>query len=169
MMKAIFNFTPQEKTVIIFLTVSFFIGGAITLYRRHRPNFSSESKLYSNFSSVERCSTSYFNDSTNNRKILDSLLAENKRQNLLKKEEQFWQKKSFPPDIRRLSDTGKVNINIASQRELEKLPGIGPVMARKIIDYRTRFKEFKTKEQIKEVGGIGEKTFQKLRDHITVE
>ncbi len=62
----------------------------------------------------------------------------------------------------------KTNINTASLEELEKLPGIGPSKARAIIDYRTTNGLFKDIEEIKNVKGIGEKTFEKLKDLITV-
>lgn len=62
----------------------------------------------------------------------------------------------------------KININTASLEELEKLPGIGPSKAQAIIDYRTTNGLFKDIEEIKNVKGIGEKTFEKLKDLITV-
>jgi len=62
----------------------------------------------------------------------------------------------------------KININTASLEELEKLPGIGPSKAQAIIDYRTNNGPFKSIEEIKNVKGIGEKTFEKLKDLITV-
>ena len=64
--------------------------------------------------------------------------------------------------------SGKININTASAGELETLPGIGPSYAQKIIDYRTSSGRFTAIEDIKKVPGIGEKTFQKIKDLITV-
>lgn len=62
---------------------------------------------------------------------------------------------------------GKININIASLAELDSLPGIGPVYAQRIIDYRQK-KSFSTLEEIMEIQGIGEKTFEKFKDLITI-
>lgn len=59
---------------------------------------------------------------------------------------------------------GKININTASQSQLETLSGIGPVYARKIIEGRP----YKTIEEIQKVSGIGPKTFEKIKDKITV-
>jgi competence protein ComEA len=62
----------------------------------------------------------------------------------------------------------KVNINTANASLLETLPGIGPVKAQNIIDYRTEHGPFLSIEEIKNVGGIGEVTYDGLRDLITV-
>jgi comEA protein len=64
--------------------------------------------------------------------------------------------------------TGKVNINTASAAELDLLPGIGPAYASKIIDYRQSHAGFKSIDEIKNVKGIGEVTFGKLKDLITI-
>lgn len=64
--------------------------------------------------------------------------------------------------------TQKININTASQTELETLPGIGPSTALKIINYRNGNGKFKTIEQIKEVNGIGDSKFEKIQELISV-
>ena len=63
----------------------------------------------------------------------------------------------------------KVNINTADADELDALPGIGPVLARRIIDWRTANGPFTDPEQLLEVDGIGQATLDGLRDHITTE
>ena len=62
----------------------------------------------------------------------------------------------------------KVNINTCTQTELETLPGIGPVTALKIIEYRNEKGKFKSIEEIKEVSGIGESKFNQIKDLIKV-
>ena len=64
---------------------------------------------------------------------------------------------------------GKVNINTASQEELDALPGIGPSIATKIIDYREQNGKFNSIEEIKEVSGIGDAKYDKIKDSITVK
>ena len=60
-----------------------------------------------------------------------------------------------------------ININIASQKELETLSGVGEVTSLKIIDYRNQ-SPFGSIEDIMDVSGIGEKKFQKIKDFITI-
>ena len=59
-----------------------------------------------------------------------------------------------------------ININTASQSELEKLPGVGPVTARAIIDHREKHGRFKRPEDIMQVPGIKESRYQALQDYI---
>lgn len=61
----------------------------------------------------------------------------------------------------------KVNINTASQEELESLPGIGPALATQIIAYRDANGPFKKIEDLVDVPGIGPKTYEKVKDLIT--
>ena len=61
-----------------------------------------------------------------------------------------------------------VNINTASPSELEALPGIGPAKAKAIVDYRQQHGAFKSVEELKNVKGIGEGIFSKLKAEATV-
>jgi competence protein ComEA len=61
-----------------------------------------------------------------------------------------------------------VNLNTASQSELETLPGIGPSFAQRIIDYRQDNGGFRSIEEVQAVSGIGEKTFQKIKGQISI-
>ena len=63
---------------------------------------------------------------------------------------------------------GKINLNSATESELQTLPGIGPSKASAILEYRETNGSFKTIEDLMEISGIGDKTFEKLKEHITV-
>ncbi|HWO97945.1 MAG TPA: helix-hairpin-helix domain-containing protein [Bacillus sp. (in: firmicutes)] len=62
-----------------------------------------------------------------------------------------------------------VNINSASSEELQSLPGIGPAKAEAIITYREEQGGFQKKEDLMNVSGIGEKSFEKIKEHIAVQ
>ena len=63
----------------------------------------------------------------------------------------------------------KININKATQTEIETLPGIGPSTALKIINYRNEHGKFKNIEDIKNVSGIGDSKFENIKEYICVE
>lgn len=62
----------------------------------------------------------------------------------------------------------KININTAAVEDLTKLTGIGPILAERIVAYRSKYGFFTKIEQIKQVEGIGEKKFEAIKDYITV-
>lgn len=62
-----------------------------------------------------------------------------------------------------------VNINKADVEDLETIPGIGPSMAEKIVNYRNENGNFKSIEDLKNVSGIGEKKFESMREYICVK
>jgi len=73
-----------------------------------------------------------------------------------------WGNRSFTIDT-------KININTATQQELESLPFIGPEHAQRIIAYRNASGPFETIESIQDVYGISPNTFENIKDLITVE
>ena len=63
---------------------------------------------------------------------------------------------------------GMVNINTADEKELDKLPGIGPAMAKRIVEYRMENGAFQAPEEIKRVKGIGDAKYEKMKDKIAL-
>ena len=66
-------------------------------------------------------------------------------------------------------DTSLVNINKAGVSELTQLPGIGETRAGQIVEYRENHGKFSSKEDLKNVSGIGDSTYEKLESHIIVD
>lgn len=64
---------------------------------------------------------------------------------------------------------GKVNINTATQNELENLPGIGPSIASRIIEYRQQNGKFNKIEDLQNVKGIGDAKFNNVKEYVTVQ
>ena len=67
-----------------------------------------------------------------------------------------------------LQRSRQVDVNQATAEELVRLPGIGPTLAKRIVDYRIQHGRFETAEGLRHVAGIGPKTFEGLKDHVAV-
>jgi competence protein ComEA len=67
------------------------------------------------------------------------------------------------------SNISKINLNQADENELQNLPGIGPSKAAAIISYRNENGPFQTIDDLKKISGIGDKTFDKLKESIIVQ
>ena len=61
-----------------------------------------------------------------------------------------------------------MNLNSATAAQLEELPGVGPVLAQRIVDWRTEHGRFASVDELGEVSGIGEKIFAALQPKVTV-
>ncbi len=68
-----------------------------------------------------------------------------------------------------ISANGKVNINTATEAELDTLPGIGVTLAKRIVEYRSANGAFKAIEDIRNVNGIGQKRYDDIKDLITIK
>ena len=60
--------------------------------------------------------------------------------------------------------TAPVSLNTATLDQLDTLPGVGPVLAQHILDYRTRNGGFRAVDELREVNGIGDRRFAELRN-----
>jgi len=64
--------------------------------------------------------------------------------------------------------TAVVDLNAATVSDLDTLPGVGPVMAGRILDWRSAHGRFTSVDQLREVSGIGARTFERLKPHVRV-
>lgn len=64
--------------------------------------------------------------------------------------------------------TGQVNLNTADLAELDSLPGVGPVLAQRILDWRAEHGRFSSVDELGEVSGIGEKLLARLKPKVTL-
>jgi competence ComEA-like helix-hairpin-helix protein len=78
-----------------------------------------------------------------------------------------------PGEIPYLSSSGQeenaIDLNRATADELQLLPGVGPALSKRIVEYREAKGDFARIEDIMQVSGIGPKTFEAIRDYLTVE
>ena len=68
-----------------------------------------------------------------------------------------------------LASSRQIDVNTANVAELERLPGVGPALARRIVEYRTTRGHFRTPEELSQVPGIGPKTYKTLQEYVTVK
>ena len=62
----------------------------------------------------------------------------------------------------------RIDLNTATEADLDTLPGIGPALAQRIIDYRTQHGAFRTVDELRNVSGIGDAKFAEIKDLVTV-
>ena len=67
-----------------------------------------------------------------------------------------------------LQAEGRISINTADEKALDSLPGIGPAMAKRIVEYRQQQGAFEQLEDLKKVRGLGPAKYEKLKDKITL-
>ncbi len=153
-----FGFTPTEGKVVLFLLVTFVIGGAIKLYRYHYPSAFLPSFDYSQFDKEFdlRARLIDSTDAEQKRKLGDaSATTSSKRKTARAKKADRLQ--------------SVVNINTATKAELMKLPGIGEALAERILIYRDQNGAFKDVSELQKVKGIGGKKFGRIRPLVKVE
>ncbi len=146
--------TSREAKALWFLLTLLFLGIVVSEYQKHRPAFSSD--IYAKTDSL-------FLHATNAMKEREQLVPADSHSlaleaTTLEDSIATFFKSAFP-----------ININTATHADLEKLPRIGPKMAQRIIDYRTSNGPFQKTSDLKQIKGIGEKTFERLQEKVSVK
>lgn len=135
-------FTKNEQRVVLFLCIGFFVGLCLRIYNDHfrpLPDIATEKP----------------------RVIAASVEAMQSGREKASDEQR--------PGAAASNQTEKIDINRASFEELTQLPGIGEVMARRILDYRNRKGPFQTMPSLLEIKGIGPKKLEKMDNYIIID
>jgi competence ComEA-like helix-hairpin-helix protein len=72
------------------------------------------------------------------------------------------------PASRRLDDAAPIDLNAADAATLDRLPGVGPVLAARIVEHRTTLGAFERVEDLRAVRGIGPRLLERIRPHVVV-
>lgn len=169
------SFTPQEIKALLFLLAALLVGSGITIYKRQHPDFAPElvfnrspssSSEYGNQSDEASRDTSHPISRSSSAALATDL---NVQRPLSQNESQSQVPQSGILPVQRDPSTRKIDLNSASASELELLPHIGPVLSQRIVNYRKTRGKFRRIEDLMRVSGIGEKTFEKIKDLIAVD
>ena len=164
-------FTRQEQRIIIFLGVAMLLGTGVLLIKRFQPGWIMRLSMGKPDFDVEKDQKSP--RLINNTSIpADRPVQEQQSDQGTGSDTSDRTVEKQRSDQDRESDKApetphtklKININTASQTELETLPGIGPAKAQWIIDYREKHGKFTNIDEITNIRGIGDATLRKLRD-----
>jgi competence protein ComEA len=155
-----FNFTSSEIKALLFTVTVLLVSGIYQLLSPHKNiqppiDYSKPDSIFQRLSNnnnpVKSIETNILHQEINNAQKDNEVKK-------VKREKTKNEKLSPSP----------VNINTASEQDLQKLPGIGPAMSRRIIDYRNSNGNFEQPEDLTNVKGIGKKTMEKLMPYIKI-
>ena len=170
-----FNFTPQEIRALLFLLIALLIGSGITIYKKKHPRFAPEliSEEHPPNSSENQ---NQFDEATNDVElhVVDTSQEISESLTSSAVSNQMAENRSQDPELKISSNDQsflkeRIDLNSASASELELLPQIGPILSQRIINYRKTKGKFQRIEDLVKVPGIGPKTFEKIKDFITVK
>jgi competence protein ComEA len=139
------GFTPQEKKAVLLLTLTVLVGTGVLVYKKYNPEFAPE-LLTGDYTRRSYTASPSSADDTQAVGAESTSVATSA---------------ALPP--------AKLNLNTASFEDLERLPRIGPVIAKRIIDFRHLKGGFASADELIQVQGIGPKTYSALKELVTVE
>lgn len=156
--------TVKELTVISFLLITFCAGLIIKYSGWKKPNEYDYSETDKNFESKLKNSFVELKNS-----VRDSQQQQRANEISALADSLGIEHEKYKPDQKEIKPGTKININSSLAADLMKLPGIGEVMAERIIEYREANGFFIKPDDLKKVKGIGDKKFEKLKEYILVE
>ncbi|OQX86138.1 hypothetical protein B6D60_06745 [candidate division KSB1 bacterium 4484_87] len=136
-------FTQQERNLLLFLIIGLIIGAAVKIFKPIHKKPEIEKQAYWEFQNKLDAIGSV-PDTTQKLADDQSLKPEKKRRDF------------------------RININTASADEMVNLPRVGPVLAKRIVDYREQHGYFDSVEELIRVKGIGKKRLEKLKPFVFV-
>jgi len=164
------GFTRNEAAVILFLVGVLLAGQAIGMLNDEQTRQTDFKEEYRQYDMVFAARSSEI-------PVAESKVSDNKRNMSADGQSSLRSEKSESGRLNIVAEplkqqtqiTEVININRATASELEQLPGVGPVTAQRIIDYREQKEPFSAVEDIMNVKSIGPKKFEKLRTFICTE
>lgn len=155
------GFTQTEIKVILFLAFFFVVGLGYKIYlQKDAPNYRNF-----NYSRQDSIFEKYVAEEKNKLKEEKSIISVDSNSEVLNFSPGNSKKKQFNT----LPGEKSININTADVKTLIKIPGIGPKTAKKIVILRTQRSGFKTLKELKDVKGIGESKFNKIKKFLYIE
>ena len=155
-----FNFTSSETKALLFTVTVLMVSGAYQLISPRKSLLPSID--YSKSDSVFRRLSSKKNQADSLE--INKLKQKFNNTNTDKKGKKFYTK----PRKKEQLSLSSININTATEMELQKLPRIGPTMSKRIIEYRNRIGKFNKINDLINVKGIGKKTLDKLKPYLII-
>ena len=156
--------TYKELTVIGFLVITFCAGLVIKYSGFKKPNEYDYSETDKNFESKLKSS---FDELKSQAPDSSQKFRENEINSLADSLGIVFESNSKEQKV--IKPGTKVNINTSLAADLMVLPGIGQVMADRIVEYREQYGSFKKPEDLMKVKGIGEKKFEMIKEFVSVE
>ena len=156
--------TSKEIGVIIFLLITLCAGIIIKYSGWKKPGEYDYSETDKNFESRLKSSFEELNSNSE-----DSISRQRAEELTALADTLGFEIEKNTKEKKKLKAGLKININTATAQELAELPGIGLIMAERIIEYREDHGKFKTPDDLKKVKGIGDKKFEEISIYIITE
>jgi comEA protein len=174
-----FGLTKQEQGIVLFLIFTLLVGSTVTLYQRFVSGGSvPDANQIATEEFKKRAEEINYDEDSRYGELNNSIEEPSADSNAIKRNHDHTvnlqkNNSSRKGDTHPLNNTKEskflININQANQEELQKLPRIGPVLAKRIVTYREKNGQFNTVEDLKAVKGIGTATLAKIGQYITLK